>query len=133
MTPEEKERMIHIRIKNDVHKDLRKLAAEYDLTMQDIVSKAVENSIRNIEKIGLGMEMQMEEFEKHAIKLEEQMKDKLESLQVDLDQEKDSESYDDEFSSFQVSIMEKLESIDEKIEMLLREVSGIKKSTDESE
>jgi len=131
--PEDKERMIHIRIKNAVHKDLRKLAAEYDLTMQDIVSEAVEKSIKNIEEIGLGMELQMEKFEKHANQLEEQMQERLESIQVDLDPGKDSDSYDEEFSSFQVSIMEKLESIEEKIEVLITKISGNKKITDESD
>ena len=45
MTGKEEQRMIHIRIDRSVHRDLRLVAAEYDLTIQDIVAEAVEKRV----------------------------------------------------------------------------------------
>ena len=45
MTERSEQRMIHIRIDRSVHRDLRRAAAEYDLTIQDIVSNAVEKTV----------------------------------------------------------------------------------------
>ncbi len=49
MSPEEKQRMLHIRLDRAVHKDLRKAAAEYDISIQEIVSDAVEKKVENLE------------------------------------------------------------------------------------
>ena len=45
MTTDEKERMIHIRLDEDVHKDLRKAAADEDTSMQKLVSKVVSRTV----------------------------------------------------------------------------------------
>jgi predicted transcriptional regulator len=38
-------RMIHIRIDSDLHRELRKVAAEFDETIQDIAERAVEERV----------------------------------------------------------------------------------------
>jgi len=45
MSAEEKDRMIHIRLDEEVHKDLRKAAAEEDTSMQKLVSKVVSQTV----------------------------------------------------------------------------------------
>ncbi len=52
MTNKEEQRLIHIRIDRNVHKDLRRVAAEYDLTIQDIVSGAVEKTVHRFTETG---------------------------------------------------------------------------------
>lgn len=41
--------MIHIRLDREVHKELRKAAAEYDVSIQEIVSTAVEKQVEAFE------------------------------------------------------------------------------------
>ena len=49
MSPEEKKRMLHIRLDSEIHKDLRKAAAEYDISIQEIVADAVEKEVVHLE------------------------------------------------------------------------------------
>ena len=69
MTPEEKQRMIHIRIDGGTHKELRKVAAEYDLTLQEIVAEAVESRVQALEAEIMLKEKGME-LERRARELE---------------------------------------------------------------
>lgn len=71
MTSEEKQRMIHIRINNLVHRELRKVAAENDQTMQELVAEAVENKVEAREAELRIEEIQLE-LEERALKVEEQ-------------------------------------------------------------
>ena len=52
MGSNDEQRMIHIRIDRNVHRDLRRAAAEYDLTIQDIVSGAVERTVEGFAETG---------------------------------------------------------------------------------
>ena len=45
MVTDEKERMIHIRLGEEVHKDLRKAAAQEDTSMQKLVSRVVSRTV----------------------------------------------------------------------------------------
>ncbi len=45
MTQGEKNRMIHIRLEEEVHKDLRKAAAEEDTSLQELVSRVVSRTV----------------------------------------------------------------------------------------
>ncbi len=77
MTDEEKQRMIHIRIKSDIHKELRKAAAESDQTMQELVAEAVEQRVEereiqfHIEEIQLKIEERAREIEERALETAE--------------------------------------------------------------
>ena len=65
MSPEEKQRMVHIRLDSEVHRELRKAAAEYDITIQEIVSDAVEKRVENFDA-EIRLERRQEELEKKA-------------------------------------------------------------------
>jgi hypothetical protein len=126
MTSEEKERMIHIRINNDLHKELRKAAAEYDLTMQDIVSEAVEKRIQSLEGVEAGVELEIERLEKHARELEIRLQERLESLEVEIEEELDTEGSDEGSNSiFESSVEKRLESFGDKLEEILNRLSAI--------
>gem|GEM_PF-4520603 len=77
MTEEEKQRMIHIRISGATHRELRKVAAEKDQTMQELVVTAVERTVEEtelqsgVEKIKLKLEEKAREIEERALELEE--------------------------------------------------------------
>jgi hypothetical protein len=45
MTHAEKARMIHIRLEDEVHRDLRRAAAEEDTSLQELVSRVVSRSV----------------------------------------------------------------------------------------
>ena len=134
MTPDEKERMIHIRINNELHKELRKAAAEYDLTMQDIVSEAVEKRIQALEEVEAGVELEMDRLEKHSHELEIRIAERLESLGVETELEAVAEVLDDdEHTSFQNPVEKRLEAIEEKLDVLLNELSSIQHHFNESD
>lgn len=77
MTDEEKQRMIHIRIKSDIHRELRKAAAESDQTMQELVAEAVEQKVEereiqlHIEELQLRVEERAMEVEERALETAE--------------------------------------------------------------
>ena len=134
MTPDEKERMIHIRINNELHKELRKAAAEYDLTMQDIVSEAVEKRIQALEEVEAGVELEMDRLEKHAHELEIRIAERLESLGVETELEAVAEVLDDDgHTSFQDPVEKRLEAIEEKLDVLLNKMSSIQHRFNESD
>lgn len=91
MTKEERTRMMHIRLLEPIHKELRKIAAERDQTMQDVVASVVEQRIKKedilarvqeLERLAeekalemetrtLEIEMRSLELEKRGLELEE--------------------------------------------------------------
>lgn len=90
MTDEEKQRMIHIRIKSDIHRELRKAAAESDQTMQELVAEAVEQKVEereiqlHIEEIQLKIEERAREVEERALETAERAME-IEMLSRELD------------------------------------------------
>jgi uncharacterized protein (DUF3084 family) len=77
MTEEERQRMIHIRISGATHRELRKVAAENDQTMQELVVLAVERTVEEtellseVEEIKLKLEEKARKVEERAFELEE--------------------------------------------------------------
>jgi uncharacterized protein (DUF3084 family) len=90
MTEEERQRMIHIRISGATHRELRKVAAENDQTMQELVVLAVERTVEEtellseVEEIKLKLEEKARKVEERAFELEERSV-KIESRNRDLE------------------------------------------------
>ncbi len=133
MTLEEKQRMIHIRINNAVHKELRKVAAEYDLTIQEIVSNAVEEKVEALET-QVRLEREQVKLERKAHELETMIMERIEPLQIEIEQEFAAEAPNyTESSADKVSVMERLETIEREIETLVGEISKIHQLIDQCE
>lgn len=108
-------RMIHIRIDNELHKELRKVAAEFDGTIQDIVARAVEERVEELrERILLEKEKELLELEARCMQMENELDN--ESPESD----SDGIPYDPghKFKDYHVSVIEKLDRIQESIENL---------------
>lgn len=128
MTSEEKKRMIHIRISDEIHKELRKAAAEYDLTIQEIVSDAVEERVEAFEEVLVA------EAEKQAALREEllaeaerqqaerNLKDGGEPVEVRIEHEMSVPGVEGEFRT---SVILGLEELRRELEALRSEVAQI--------
>ena len=111
MTHSEKQRMIHVRLDRKVHKELRKVAAEYDVSIQEIVSGAVEKQVEALET-----EISIQR-EGDSYKLEI-----TESIDVGTGSELSEESV-----SKDVSIAGRLTGIESAITMIAEQISTIRK------
>lgn len=137
MSPEEKQRMIHIRIKDGVHRELRKVAAEYDLTIQDIVSGAVEETIEEKE-IELKLEERRERLEKKAHEMEKTILERLEPLRVKIESEFETELPDlpdiDPFlEELPEAVMAKLMKIEKSLGKMSLQLAELTKALVENE
>ena len=129
MTGEEKQRMIHIRIKEDVHKELRKAAAEYDLTIQDIVSEAVEERVEAFEE-GLLLEREKELLNYEAELLRSETQNVPESMEISIEHEIDTK---DEVSAHGSSLHTRLDSVLKGIRQIQAELKEISRKLSENE
>ena len=121
MTGEEKQRMIHIRIKEDIHKELRKAAAEYDLTIQEIVSEAVEERVEAFEE-GLLLEREKELLKHEAELLRSETRNVPGSMEISIEHEIDTK---DEVSAHGSSLHKRLDSMQESIRQIQAELKEI--------
>jgi hypothetical protein len=130
MTPEEKQRMIHIRIGDGTHKELRKVAAEYDLTLQEIVAHAVEDRVQAMEA-EIMLEEKEKELERRARELELRLSGEIEPLHEEMEQEiRIREVALNKAVDIQVSVLERLDAIGDRIDQVMEEVSRLQKSMD---
>lgn len=119
MTPDESQRMIHIRINNAIHKELRKAAAEYDLTIQDIVSEAVAERVDAFEAEAKmeRAEKMLEKAERKTSEYEKEISEKLESINVTIEEECDAEARGEGTeASFSTVIFSRFDEIEVKLE-----------------
>ncbi len=127
MSPEEKQRMIHIRIDNGVHKELRKVAAEYDLTIQEIVSGAVEETVEDheielqLERRREKLERRHERIERRAMEIEKRRVDGREPITVEIESEFE---VNDESQSD--SLMAKLLKIEKSVDTISIQIEELK-------
>jgi hypothetical protein len=87
MTEEERQRMIHIRISGATHRELRKVAAENDQTMQELVVLAVERTVEETEllsEVARKVEERAFELEERSVKIESRNRE-LESREIELE------------------------------------------------
>ena len=111
MTTDEKERMIHIRLDEDVHKDLRKAAADEDTSMQKLVSKVVSRTVSGGKLVNI-------------ISVSDEVQNKEQIITITLDEEDDSKD---------LSLNERLAVIERLLERLGTEVQKIKEVMVEEE
>ena len=104
MTTDEKERMIHIRLDEEVHKDLRKAAAEEDTSMQKLVSKVVSRTVSGGKLVNI-------------ISVSDEVQNKEQIITITLDEEDDSED---------LSLKDRMVVIERLLERLGAEVQKIK-------
>ncbi len=114
MSPEEKKKMLHIRLDRSVHKDLRKAAAEYDISIQEIVSDAVEKRVEHLEA-EIKLEEQRERLDEKSRKYELKITD---TIEIDDDTDIEADSY--------LSVTGRLESIENAIGKLSEQIEEIR-------
>jgi len=131
MSPDENQRMIHIRIDRGVHKELRKVAAEFDLTIQEIVSDAVEEKIEDRE-MELKLEKKRAMLERKAKRMELKMLEKFEQfpfeieseIETDLPEPPELDPFAEELPEAVMAKLMKIEKSIEKISIQLEELSA---------
>lgn len=120
------QRMIHIRIDSDVHRELRKVAAEFDVTIQDIVANAVEESVDALLSRVM-MERERELLEREAQYLErEKIAEEAELLQEEIQRE--MEDHEAAFTEYHDSVIKRLDDIHGKVEALMDGITRIQES-----
>ncbi len=106
MTTDEKERMIHIRLDEEVHKDLRKAAADEDTSMQKLVSKVVSRTVSGGKLV-------------NVISVSGEVQNQEQIITISLDEEDDSK---------ELTLKERLAVIERLLERLGTEVQKIKEA-----
>jgi len=104
MTTDEKERMIHIRLDEDVHKDLRKAAADEDTSMQKLVSKVVSRTVSGGKLVNI-------------ISVSDEVQNREQIITITLD---------DEDNSKELNLKERLVVVERLLERMGTEVQKIK-------
>ena len=143
MSPEVKQRMLHIRIDRAIHKVLRKAAAEYDISIQEIVADAVEKKLEGLDT-EIEMEAKLEELEKKAqeyeVKCEELEKKAREyelKISEEIETELDSSARDGREEEivleYTVSVNDRLGDIENSIAKISDAVEEIKNMLSENE
>jgi hypothetical protein len=123
MTEEEKQRMIHIRLGSDLHRELRRAAAEYDVTLQEIVSKAVEDRVHAIEA-EIRLEEKSLELEEKARELELRMQDRAGAVRPTRGPgSRDGTGEAPGREEISVTVTARLDEIELKLERILGEIS----------
>ncbi len=130
MNPEEKKRMLHIRLDREVHKDLRRAAVECDISLQEIVAEAVEKEVEHLEA-QLLLDRKRVELERVAGKYELEI---IEQVTTELKQEREINSEDEGQSvSSSGSIAERLEGIEHAILRLSEQIDELRNLLVESD
>jgi hypothetical protein len=123
MTEDEKQRMIHIRLGSDLHRELRRAAAEYDVTLQEIVSKAVEDRVHAIEA-EIRLEEKSLELEEKARVVEQRMEEIAESPRpAEGPGSRDGTGEAPGREEISVTVTARLDEIELKLERILVEIS----------
>jgi tetrahydromethanopterin S-methyltransferase subunit G len=127
MTEDEKQRMIHIRLGSGLHRDLRRAAAEYDVTRQEIVSKAVEERVHAIEA-EIRLEEKSLDLEQKARELEQRMQDRLGSPRPPEEPgRRGSAEEAPAREEISVTVSARLDEIELKLERILGEISRMER------
>lgn len=123
MSPEEKKRMLHIRLDSEIHKDLRKAAAEYDISIQEIVADAVEKEVELLET-EVRLEKRRSKLEKKAMEYELEI---IERAETDLDREIEPiEQTTNVSTEMSASISDRLECVELAIFKMSQQIDEIK-------
>ena len=131
MSPEEKKRMLHIRLDSEIHKDLRKAAAEYDISIQEIVADAAEKEVVHLETEIRLDRRRVKLEEKEAIEYKIEVAEKGEGV---VQQEIEVLTKSEEQSTQSIgTVLERLEGIELAIFRLSEQVDKLKSLLVENE